>query len=252
MKKAIKTALVSIVIIALALSLASAATFYFNWIETPFDPTNYHWQELWEVKEMVDFMEATLTITGCAYQGQSHNINLEIKNVATVSNYYALSFDYFATWYVDEENQEPIISGVYSGALGVGESIIDTVIDWQPSVIGAGFVKMNIIDIKWHQGEPITWITEVIDNTGGVIEVSDFEVSCILSGLTGTVSFGLRNTNEDGTWLTDYKVEIVELSQIIAEVTGIELIGGKSATPFSHDFIADTGGILTMQITVTA
>ena len=240
------------VILATAMFITGglAQGFWFIFVEEPFDPTNYSWEDDWEVKEMVDFMEATLTIRGCSYQTQVHPVELVIQNVATVSNYYAISFAYSAQWYVDEANQETIIQGSYDGALGIGETITDTT-TFQPSVIGVGVIKLTVIDIEWVQGESITWTTEVVDNTAGMVEVTDFTVDNINSGVTGTVSFKAGYTSPEGTFVLAYTVEIVELALTLADVTGEILTGGQPATAYEHTFgPLPSGGSLTMRITV--
>ncbi len=96
MKSKKKIALGAVFAVAVFMAGALAQSFFFIFNETPFKPTNYSWQQPWEVKEMIDFVDAQLTLTGCAYEGQSHDVELVLTNVATVSNYYLLAFDYSA------------------------------------------------------------------------------------------------------------------------------------------------------------
>jgi hypothetical protein len=149
-------------------------------------------------------------------------------------------------------HQENIITGTYTGdPIAIGDNVTYTDV-WVPTEIGAGVVKMNIIDIEWVQGEPITWTIDIVDNTGGVVAVSDFAVDMVNSGLSGTTSFSLQNTNPSGTWAVDFTVEIVELGITVADVTGESLVGGAAPTPYSYPIDPlPSGGALTMRITVT-
>ena len=245
-RKKLKTGIIALAALIVVAAVA-AQGFNFIWNETPFNPTNYSWQEPWEVKEMVDFLEGTLTITGCAYQGQVHDVNLDITNVATVSNYYALSFAYTALWWVGETNQEVIIQGAYSGVLGIGESMIDTT-TWQPSIIGIGEVKLNIIDIIWVQSETITWTTQY-ETTYVPLTITNFAVT----GATqthiesGTVGFTLTLVGAaPSVW--DLTVTIVETSQLIAEEHDVSFDTDVPQT-FTYNFEPLTqGGSLTMLV----
>ncbi|MDH5790038.1 MAG: hypothetical protein OEZ27_05545, partial [Nitrospinota bacterium] len=218
MRKRLKIGLVATVAALLIVSAVAANTFYFHWVEVPFAPNNYHWSEPWTVYQMVDFLDAQLTITGCAYQGQTHDVELIITNVATIPDYYATSFAYTANWYVDETHQEVIIQGAYSGGLGVGETMVDTT-TFQPSMIGAGDVKMDIIDIVWVQSEPITWTTEIIDNAGVIpesIDIKDFIITgaSLSKAEAGTVSFTIEKIVSP-QYRISFNVEIVELFQTV-------------------------------------
>lgn len=251
MQRKRKLSIIAALIAVLAVSAVAANTFHLIWIETPFEPNQYNWQEPWEVKEMTDFLDATLTIEGCGYQGQLHDIELVIENVATAPSACALTFSYTANWYIDSEHQEVIIQGAYDGILAVGESMIDTT-TWQPSLIGVGVVQMDIIDIVWTEGYSITWTTEIVDNTGETIDITGFVVDCINSALTGTTSFNLRNI-EPGSMKVDYKVEIVELGIVVAEEANIYMDPGFPAVPYSFEFgPLPSGGDLTMRLTVGA
>ena len=250
-----KLGIAAIILVTIALtSIANAATFYFVFNETPFDPNNYHWQEPWEIKEMVDFLEATLTITGCGYQGQLHNVELAIENVATVANYYAVSFAYTANWWIDSENQEVIIQGLYSGGLGVGETMIDTT-TFQPSLIGAGLVKMDIIDIVWAQPEPITWATNIVDTAGVVgssIGITAFGVTGASMNIVepGLVSVSIKSL-VSGTFHISFNVEIVELAQTVGAEVAATLNAGQTIS-FAYPFDAlENGGAYTMRLTIT-
>lgn len=251
MQKKLKIGLITALIAVLAVSAVAAQGFHLIWNEVPFEPNNYSWQEPWEVHEMVDFVDAQLTITGCSYEGQNHNIELVITNVANTPDYYLLAFTYSAKWYVDETNQENIITGTYSGdPLAVGDFVTYTDA-WIPTVIGVGVVKLNIIDIVWAQSEPITWTTEVVNPEPDTIEVSDFNVIGATKSYveSGTVSFTLMY-NVAGSRARGYKVEIVELSVIIGEQSDITLVGNVPQT-FTIPFdVLTIGGDFTMRLTV--
>jgi hypothetical protein len=255
MQRKRKLGLIATLIAVLAVSAVAANTFYFIWIETPFEPNNYHWSESWEVKEMVDFLDAQLTITGCAYQGQPHDVELIITNVATIADYYALSFAYTVNWWIDETHNEVIIQGLYDGALGIGETFTDTTV-FQPSIIGIGEVKMDIIDIVWAISKPITWTTEIVDETGimgaGNFEVTEFTVTgaSMSNSEPGVVSITIQNYHYPTERGISFNVEIVELSQTV----GAEVDGRlpETYTDFTYNFAAlANGGAYTMRLTIT-
>jgi len=239
---------------ALFVTVVGAQTFYFIFIETPFSPNNYSWSEPWQVNEMIDFVDAQLTLTGCAYEGQSHDVELVLTNVATSSDYYLTDFDYSAKWYIDETHQENIIAGTYTGEpLAVGESVSYTDV-WTPTIIGVGDIKMNVIDIVWGQGELITWTTEVVDESGqpSAYDVTDFVVTgASLSKIeSGVVSFTIYNTVDAERGIS-FNVKIVELDQTVADETNARLTG-LDYTDFSYNFDAlEDGGAYTMRLTVT-
>jgi hypothetical protein len=240
-------------VVAVFMAGALAQTFFFIFNETPFSPNQYNWQAPFEIKEMVDFVDAQLTLTGCGYEGQNHIVELVLTNVATVADYYLTAFTYSAKWYVDEANQENIIAGTYTGEpLASGESVTYTG-EWIPTKIGVGVVKLNVIDIIWSQSEPITWTTEYIDNTDKIIQIRNFVVTGASVSIAepGTVSFELNN--KGGSQVTiQYTLEIVELSKTIATVTGLTVPGGDTWYPYSHGFDAlMAGGAYTMRLTVT-
>jgi len=218
-------------------------------------PTNYSWQEPWEVKEMIDFIDAQLTLTGCAYEGQSHDVQLVLTNVATVSDYYLVAFDYSAKWYVDETHQENIIAGTYAGdPLAISESVTYTDV-WVPTVIGVGVVKLNIIDIVWGQPEAITWTKDqaILGPDNSLVEFSGYAITGATVSLIepGNVAFSVKNKDSINAIDYDYKVEIVELSIIIAE--GYEPSHQPNAViNYNFDFDAlPSGGLLTMFVTIT-
>jgi len=250
-KKQLILAIALVAAVFMAGALAQSFFFIFN--ETPLSPNVYNWEASWEVKEMVDFVDAQLTLSGCGYEGQNHIIELVLTNVATVADYYLTAFTYSAKWYVDEANQENIIAGAYTGdPLGVDESVLYTG-EWIPTKIGVGVVKLNVIDIVWSQSEPITWTTEFIDNSDNTIQIRNFVVTGASMSIAepGTASFELNNKGGSIVTIT-YTLEIVELSKTIATVTGLSVPGGADWYPYSHDFDAlMAGGAYTMRLTVT-
>lgn len=232
---------------------ALANTFYLIWNQTPFEPTNYSWEEFWETKEMIDFIEATLVLTGCGFEGQSHDAELVIKNVAGTPDQYATAFDYLCKFYVDETHQENIFAGTYTGdPMAPGENVTYTDV-WVPTVIGMGSIKMNVIDIVWVIPEPITWQYDVVDETSGKIEVTNFAVTGASVNVIedGTVTFTI--TNIDASAITiGYTVKIVELAQTVGELLAPgEYLAAGSSKVYSHDFGALANpGTYTMQLTV--
>jgi len=254
MQKKLKIGLIVTLLALLTTSGVLANTFYFHWIETPFSPNNYHWSEPWEVKEMVDFLEATLTITGCAYQGQVHNVELAIKNGATVSDYYALSFAYTALWYVDATHQEVIIQGAYSGALGIGETMTDTT-TWQPSIVGVGEVKLDIIDIDWQKSELITWTknSQILGDPNHYLTLANYVITGATKSIieSGNVAFRITNVDNMSEHKFSYKVEVVELSITIAQASNI-IVSSSGYKDYSFNFDPLlSGGELTMLVTIT-
>jgi hypothetical protein len=254
MQRKLKIGLIITLVALLMTSAVLANTFYFHWIETPFNPTNYHWSQPWEVKEMVDFLEAQLTITGCAYQGQVHNVDLIITNVATISDYYALSFAYTALWYVDATHQEVIIQGAYSGALGIGETMTDTK-SWQPSIVGAGEVKLDIIDIDWQKSELITWTknSRILGDSNHYLQFSNYVITGATRSIieSGNVVFRITNMDTTSDHTFSYKVEVVELSITIAQASNI-IVTATGYKDYSFNFAPLlSGGGLTMLVTIT-
>jgi len=249
-----KNAILAIALVTAVFTATIAAqTFYLIWIQTPFVPTNYSWEEPWEIKEMVDFIEATLTVEGCGYEGQSHDAELVIKNVATTPDQYATAFDYLCKWFVDETHQETLFVGAYSGEpMSPGENVTYTMV-WTPTVIGAGVMKMNVIDIAWLIPEAITWQYDVVDDTGGKISVTNFEVTGASVNVIedGTVTFTIKNTQSSAITI-GYTVKIVELAQTIGELLAPgELLAGGASQIYNHDFGALANpGTYTMELTV--
>lgn len=240
-----KKAILAVALVAALIIGATATTFYFHWIQTPYFPSEYSWQAPWEVKAKVDFVEATLTLTGSSYESDPHDVELVIKNVATEPNYVVLSMDYQAVWTVGADS-EVIIGGTYSGALIVGENVSYTSV-FTPALIGIGNVEMSITNIAWVESQPIAWTTEIVSLEPN--EVTDF----IIIGATrtheaGTVTFTITQTTHP-TIKIDYKVEIVGVT-VIADVLDTVFANGVPQT-FTFDIDPLTvGGAQIMRLTL--
>lgn len=252
MQKKLKIGIIALAAI-LIVSAVVAQGFHLIWNQIPFEPSNYSWEEPWEVHEMVDFVDAKLTITGCSYEGQDHDLELIITNVANTPDYYLTSFSYLAKWYVDEANQEPIMAGAYTGDPLAVDSFVTYVDTWVPTIIGAGFVKMNIIDIVWAQSEPITWTTEWIDNINGPTwDITDFAVTgATKTYMDGSVAFTITLTSS-GPYDTCFKVEIIKDATVI-QLVGEETITFNIQEPQSFEYNFDgvtESGAYTMRLTL--
>lgn len=229
---------------------ALAQSFFFIFNLTAYFPTQYDWQEPWEIKERVDFVEATLNITGPGYEGESHNVELTLKNVATESNYVITDMDYAANWTVGTDS-EVIIEGSYSGALLVGENVTYSG-SFTPTLVGAGNVEMFVSNIVWVESDPITWTTDtVITGTTG-LSIESFEITgATMSKIeSGVVSFRINAPMVDIAKY-DYKVEVVELNLTIAEGSVSSITVDYIDYSFTFDPL-EAGGAYTMQISVDA
>ncbi len=227
-------------------------TFHFVFNQTPYTPSEYGWQEPWEVIEKVDFVEAWLTLTGCSYEGEPHDVELVITNVATIPNYAIIGMTYNATWNVGAES-EVIIAGSYADyGLAVGDSVAynDT---FSPSLVGTGTVSVDISNIQWVETESITWQTETLVELPSKVGVSNFAVygASINYVEPGTCNFTLQWTDGTSAYgFCDYKVTIVELGQVIAEEIGVKLVKPQ-LVDFSVPFDPlSTGGLLTMKLEI--
>lgn len=245
-----KLAIVSLIVLLCFAAIGMAQTFYFIFNQTGYKPTQYSWTEFWEVKEVADFMEATLTLTGSGYVGESHDVSLILKNAVTEPDYIITGMDYSATWFVDPDS-EVIIEGSYLGALVAGETVEYTG-SFTPTLVGTGDIQMSIVNIVWAQPEPITWSYETdTTGTGGKGVIHDLIVIGAAQTLieSGTVEFTLENLFAPGYTTFGYKIEIVELGEIVAE--GEVKISEHSSEllSFSFDPLA-VGGTYTMKVTV--
>lgn len=246
--KKLKIGLIATIAILLVVGAAAAQGFHFFWNEVPFEPNNYSWLQPWEIHEMVDFLDAQLTISGCSYEGQNHDVELVITNVANTPNYYVTGFSYSAKWYVDEANQENIIAGAYVGDPLAINDFVTYVDTWVPTVIGVGDVKLNIIDIVWVQN-PIFWTTNFDDGAYG-FTISDYTITgATKSGEEGTVSFALTGPAGDPIY-GSFTVEIVGV-QLIATETDILFNPPTTPITFEYTFTPTAGGDQTMLVTIT-
>lgn len=249
MRKLSKTGLALIIVTTLLVMTVAAQSFYFIYVETTYEPSEYGWQQPWTVKQVVDFVEGTLTVTGSGYSEDPHDFELVIKSISPESDYALTAFDYEVVWMVDPD-QETVTSGAYSGALLVGETVTYTG-QFTPTLYGTGNLQLTINNIAWAQPEPITWTTEVVNTHSkeSYMSVTNFEVvGATMSILeTGTVSFEIGTTS-DVQFI--YKVEIVELGIKIVE--GSDYVTGGFPNNYSFDFGPVTfGGSLTMRLTIT-
>lgn len=233
-------------------TIVAAQTFYFVFNQTVYKPSEYSWSELWEVKEKIDFVEALLTLTGPGYEGEPHDVELVIKNVATESNYVITNLDYQADWTVGA-GTEVIIGGSYSGALAVNETVTYAG-TFTPAIIGTGNLGMHITNIIWAKSESIIWIkdTSITGPYSSDVSVMNFEITGATMSVTepGTVSFTIKENSGINTVNCDYKVEIVEASITISEDSDSVPASGYKDYSFDFDPVP-IGGDLTMLITIT-
>lgn len=248
MKHKSKLGLIALALVA-AITLASAASFYFIFNQTSFEPDQYTWEEPWTVSELVDFVEATFDVTGSGYAGQTHNYDLTFKNVATEPNFILLSCDYEAKFIVGVD-EEVLVSGSHSSPiLYLNEEVL-----YQgtlaPSLFGVGNVQMAISNILWGVDEAITWTTNEVNSYDGKLAISAFTVTGASKTYeTGQVDFTLTATDLSGT-IVSFTVEVVELSQVIHTETDYTLVKDVPEA-FSYSFQCENGGSLTMQLTIT-
>lgn len=251
MKNKKKLAIAAILIAAVFMTGVLAQTFFLIFNQTPYSPSEYSWQQSWQVFEKVDFVEATLTLTGSGYAGDPHDAELILKNIATDPNYAIMDMDYQADWVIGADS-ELIIGGLYSDGLLVGETVTYTG-TFTPTIIGAGNVEMSVTNIVWVEPEPITW-TKDATVTGPYpsdIKVENFEITGATMSLieSGAVSFRINNINSYEPITCNYKVEVVELAITIAQGSDvIQPMAGKDYS-FNIDPLP-SGGALTLLISV--
>ena len=252
MKTKTKVALGVILVAAVFTMGALAQTFFFIFNLTTYFPSGYDWQEPWEVKERVDFVEAMLSIAGPGYEGESHNVELTLKNVATESNYVITDMDYQANWTVGTDS-EVIIEGSYSGALLVGENVTYSG-SFTPTLVGAGNVEMFVSNIVWVESDPITWTTDTVITgyTGPSVSIESFEITgATMSKIeSGIVSFRIKAPHTAVARYT-YNVTIVELDLTIAEGSVDSIAVDYIDYSFTFDPL-EAGGAYIMQISVDA
>lgn len=245
MQRKLKIGIIALVAL-LTVSAVAANTFYFHFTQTPYFPGNYNWMDDWTVKEVIDFVEADLTLTGSGYQYDPHDYVLILENVATEPNYVITSMDYSATWVVGGDSED-IVTGTYSGGLLIGKTA-KYAGTFTPMIFGEGKVHMDITEIVWAVGEPITWTKDTESHT--YLTIEDYEITGATISMfePGSVAFTISCTS---AMVFDLKVEIVEPGIIIAEQTEINIIYGETLV-FNFDFDpVPSSGDLTMLITTT-
>lgn len=241
----------AVILSAVLTASVFAATFHFIFQQTPYYPSQYNWTAPWEVKQKTDYVEAWLNITGSGYEGDLHSVELIIKNVAPVPNYAIIGLTYNATWNVGAES-EVIIDGLYSGGLVAGENMTITGV-FSPTLVGAGTINMDITEMQWAETESITWTLDTYEEASNKVQISNFAVyGCSKTYVeTGTVNFTLTWIDAMASYgYASYKLEIVELGQVVAEETDIYL-SKQIPVDFSVPFGPLTqGGLLTMKLSV--
>lgn len=235
----------------LLITVGGAASFYFTFHQTPYFPSNYSWTEPWQVKQKVDFVEATLDLTGSSYQAEPHNYILTLKNVATEPTYVITNMTYSTVWN-NGSASEAIKSGTYNNILGVGKNATFTGV-FTPTLVGTGSVNMTISSIVWAESKPITWTTNIV-NPEPHISVTDFTVTGASKTYLekGNVSYAVTYiTGTSSQMHADCKAEIVELGITVANNLNVELIKGSPAN-FNYQFGPVTqNGTLTMRLTLS-
>jgi len=246
LKRISKTTAVLLAIIAI-LSVVAAQTFYFVFNQTPYYPSNYEWTAPWEVKQKVDFAEATLIITGCGYQNEPHDVELTIKNVATEPNYAIISVNYEAVW-----NGETIIFGTSTEPLEVGESTI-ILGEFTPVSYGSKDVTVTLSDIQWVETESITWQTKSSVELPNKVSINSFSVSGASKTYVeaGNSQFQLEWIDAtSGYGFCSWKLEVVELGLLIGQEKDVRL-DKHLPKDFNVSFDPLTqGGLLTMKLTI--
>jgi len=207
------------------------------------------WSEPWTVTELVDFVEVTLEVSGSAYQGQSHDYNLTIKNVATESDYILLSCDYEAKFIVGVD-EESLISGTHNDPiLYVNDEVLYQG-TFAPSLNGSGNVQMTLTNILWGRDEPITWSTDIENPYTSKLTIAGFAIT----GASKTYEQGSANWTMTATdvsaTIVSFEIRIVETGEIIHTETDYVLVKDV-AEDFGYLFELAEGGSLTMKLTIT-
>lgn len=246
-----KTAILAAALVSALIISVAAASLDFIFNQTPYYPGEYSWTAPWEVKQKVEFVEATLTVTGSSYEGDSHNAELILKNVATEPDYVITDMAYSASWNVGAES-EVIIGGTFSGALLVGEIVTYTGV-FTPIIVGIGNVEMSVINIVWVESEPITWTkdTTITHSKASDLEILSFTITGATMSYTepGTVAFKIKNKSSYENISLRYKVEIVEAGITVAEASDTVNSMNEKSYSFNFDPVP-IGGSLTMLITI--
>lgn len=245
-----------LIALVLLTSLASAglgmaiSTFYFNFTKTDFKPDQYSWKEPWTVTQLVDFVQVTLDVVGSGYEGQTHNYEFTLKNVASEPNYILLSCNYTVKFKIGT-SEETLIQGFHNNPLLYVNNSKTYSGTFAPTLYGTGNISCSINNILWGVNELITWTTQTINPYTGNLQVSP---ALAVTGATktyenGTVTFSLKSTDLSTTIVT-FTVKVVELNQIVAKETNYVLTKDVT-TPFSYKFQCAKGGSLTMLLNIT-
>jgi hypothetical protein len=229
---------------------ALAASFYFNFHQVPYNPSKYSWTAPWQVHQLVDFVEATLDLTGSGYESDPHQFSLALKNIAPDSSYVLTNMAYSATWN-NGSASETIASGVYNGALIVGNNVTYVGL-FTPTLVGIGNVNMTLSSIIWAQTAPITWTTSLVDATGGtVFVVTNFGVTgAAKTYLPGTTTFTISNEHGSAYEYVSFKLEAPELGNLLINQTVDVYLNKAVPVTFNVPFTVTTGGSLTMRLTL--
>lgn len=183
----------ALIVLASIVTYVLANSFYFNFIATPYNPSRYTWTNPWTVSQAVDFVAATLNITGSGFQNDLQTYILAFQNTATdIQNYILSGFTYNVTFTVGAQTQV-ITSGTYAGTPLLITNTTTSNGTFTPTMYGAGNVNMSITGITWIQSQPITWSTNVLDPntlTPTWVLVQNFTISGATRGYTspGTVN----------------------------------------------------------------
>jgi len=206
------------------------------------------------VTQLVDFVEVTLDVTGSGYEGQTHDYDITIKNVASEPDYILLSCDYEVKFIVGID-EESLIAGNHNDPLlyvGEEQSYIGT---FAPSLVGVGNIEVSMTNAAWGRDASIVWTTNVINPWG---PTNPLTVSNpVLTGASktyedGNVAFTLTELSNSAHWI-DFTVKVYDgatLIQTIAEVFNAEMTHDVPI-PFDYDFVCTSGGSLTMEIEIT-
>lgn len=247
-----KLAALGLLVLLSFAAIGFAQTFNFLFNRTDFMPDQYGWETPWTVTELVDFVEVTLVIAGSGYEGQTHEYDLTLKNVASESDYIFLSCDYAVTFEVGIES-EILVSGTHdTPILYVGESILYEG-TFAPTLFGAGNVKMSLTSILWGKDESISWSTK-IDNqppTGKLITTGFSVTGASKTYEKGTTAFTLTANDLSATFVSfTLKVEKDGIPILtLAEEISYELTKDVGI-PFEYIFTCTEGGALTMVLDI--
>jgi len=240
MKRKLKLAVVVLLAMCALVGYAAAQSLYFYFTQTKYEPSQYHWEAPWTVQEVVDYIEATLNVTGSGVQNQPHDYTLVFKNIAPdVEAYILMSFDYAVNWTVGDQS-ETLVSRSYSGALLVGENVTYSGV-FTPTIYGNGNIELTVENIVWAEAEPITW-NAVVDNPyPDFVTVADFHIE----GASKTyLETGVAVATFSGVGYVDFNLTLPEVGTIFVDEWPIDQEYRYEFGPLT------TGGDLTATLTV--